>query len=411
MLLGLIILIGFGCKTARQDATDSPVKMIKADVVYLASDALKGREIGTDGEMAAGAYIADRFKRLGIQPMGENGTFFQTLSVDKKKANPHGVEFADTKDNAITGRNVIGYIDNNSPYTVVIGAHYDHLGMGQEGSLHAGEPAIHNGADDNASGTAALIKLAADMRNAKLKNNVLFIAFTGEEKGLWGSNYFVKNPTIDLSSVNFMINMDMVGRLESDRGLIINAVGTSPVWKSTIEKLNKNRFNISTSESGVGPSDHTSFYLMDIPVLHFFTGAHEDYHKPGDDFDKVDYQGILDIKNFIQEMVMELDDDKIAFTKTKEEQQASRADFKVTLGVIPDYIFDGEGMRIDGVREGRTADAAGLKKGDIVTQLGEAKIMDMMSYMEALALFEEGQTVPIKYIREGKEVESTVTFK
>ena len=411
MLLGLIILIGLGCKTARQDATDSPIKMIKADVVYLASDALAGREIGTDGEMAAGAYIADRFKRLGLKPMGENGTFFQTLSVDKKKANPHGVEFSDTKDNAITGRNVIGYIDNKSPYTVVIGAHYDHLGMGQSGSLHAGEPAIHNGADDNASGTAALMKLAADLRKAKLKNNVLFIAFTGEEKGLWGSNYFVKNPTIDLSSVNFMINMDMVGRLESDRGLIINAVGTSPVWKSTIEKLNKNRFNISTSESGVGPSDHTSFYLMDLPVLHFFTGAHEDYHKPGDDFDKVDYQGILDIKNFIQEMIMELDDDKIAFTKTKEEEQASRADFKVTLGVIPDYIFDGEGMRIDGVREGRTADAAGLKKGDIVVQLGEAKIKDMMSYMEALALFEEGQTVPIKYIREGKEIESSVTFK
>jgi Zn-dependent M28 family amino/carboxypeptidase len=411
MLLGLIILIGMGCKTSRQDATDSPTKMIKEDVVYLASDALTGREIGTDGEMAAGAYIADRFKRLGIQPMGENGTFFQTLSVDKKKANPHGVEFSDTKDNAITGRNVIGYIDNNSPYTVVIGAHYDHLGMGQEGSLHAGEPAIHNGADDNASGTAALMKLAADMRNAKLKNNVLFIAFTGEEKGLWGSNYFVKNPTIDLSSVNFMINMDMVGRLESDRGLIINAVGTSPVWKPTIDKLNKDRFNISTSESGVGPSDHTSFYLMDLPVLHFFTGAHEDYHKPGDDFDKVDYQGILDIKNFIQELVMELDDDKITFTKTKEEEQASRADFKVTLGVIPDYIFDGEGMRIDGVREGRTADAAGMKKGDIVVQLGEAKIKDMMSYMEALALFEEGQTVPIKYIREGKEIESAVTFK
>jgi Zn-dependent M28 family amino/carboxypeptidase len=283
--------------------------------------------------------------------------------------------------------------------------------MGQEGSLHAGEPAIHNGADDNASGTAALIKLAADLRKAKLNNNVLFIAFTGEEKGLWGSNYFAKNPTIDLESVNFMINMDMIGRLESDRGLIINAVGTSPVWKPTIEKLNKDRFNISTSESGVGPSDHTSFYLMDIPVLHFFTGAHEDYHKPGDDPEKVDYDGILDIKNFIQELIMELDDDKIAFTKTKEEQQASRADFKVTLGVIPDYIFDGEGMRIDGVREGRTADAAGLKKGDIVIQLGEAKIKNMMSYMEALALFEEGQTVPIKYIRDDKTIEGTVTFK
>jgi hypothetical protein len=296
-------------------------------------------------------------------------------------------------------------------YTIVIGAHYDHLGMGKEGSLHADGPAIHNGADDNASGVAVMLGLASELRKAKLENNVLFIAITGEEKGLWGSNYFVKNPTIDLSSVNFMINMDMVGRLSDDRGLVINAVGTSPVWVSTIDKLNGGRFKVTTSESGIGPSDHTSFYLADIPAVHFFTGAHEDYHKPSDDAGLLNYEGMLKIEGFIKDMIMELDDDKIAFTKTKDEQQASRADFKVTLGVIPDYLFDGDGMRIDGVREGRTADAAGLKKGDIVVQLGDAKIADMMSYMEALALFEEGQTVPIKYIRDKKVIEGTVTFK
>ncbi len=405
-------LLGTACKTGQQKSTSAEtLKMLQADIEYLASDELQGREFGTTGEMAAGAYIADRFRRLGLKPMGENGTYYQTLSVDMSKMNPHSVEFTKDGKNAASGRNVIGFLDNKSPYTIVIGAHYDHLGMGKEGSLHAGSPAIHNGADDNASGVAVMLGLASELRKAKLKNNVLFIALTGEEKGLWGSNYFVKNPTIDLSTVNFMINMDMVGRYSDDRGLAVNAVGTSPVWVSTLDKLNQGRFKISTSESGIGPSDHTSFYLADIPAIHFFTGAHEDYHKPSDDFDKINYEGMLKIEGFIRDLVMELDDDKIAFTKTKDEQQASRADFKVTLGVIPDYLFDGEGMRIDGVREGRTADVAGLKKGDIVTQLGDAKIKDMMSYMEALALFEEGQTVPIKYIRDKKEMTGTVTFK
>lgn len=409
MLFGIL---GSGCKTAQQkSAKNDALEALRSDIEYLASDALKGREFGTPGEMAAGDYIADRYRRMGLKPMGEDGTYFQTLSVDMSKMNPHSVEFTREAQNAASGRNVIGYLDNKSPYTIVIGAHYDHLGMGKEGSLHAGEAAIHNGADDNASGVAVMLQLADKLRKERLSNNVMFIALTGEEKGLWGSNYFVKNPTIDLSKVNFMINMDMVGRLSDDRGLVINAVGTSPVWTSTIDRLNGNRFKITTSESGIGPSDHTSFYLADIPAIHLFTGAHEDYHKPSDDFDKLNYQGMLEIEGFISDMVMELDDEKIAFTKTKDEQQASRADFKVTLGVIPDYLFDGDGMRIDGVREGRTADAAGLKKGDIVVQLGSAKIKDMMSYMEALALFEEGQTVPIKYLRDKKMMEGTVTFK
>lgn len=388
----------------------APIKMIKADVEYLASDALMGREIGTEGEMAAGAYIADRFKRLGLKPAGEDGTFFQYVSVNKKTANPHSVDFVDSGSDAITGRNVMAMIDKGSDYTIVVGGHYDHLGMGSEGSLHAGENEIHNGADDNASGIALILKLAADLRNADISQNVLLMAYTGEEKGLWGSNYYVKNPTIDLTSVNFMVNLDMVGRLEADRGLIINGVGTSPVWQSTIDNANISGIKITTTESGVGPSDHTSFYLQDIPAVHFFTGAHEDYHKPSDDADKVNYNGILEIKNLIQRIILELDDQKIAFTKTKEENNPSRADFKVTLGVIPDYIFDGEGMRIDGIREDRPADKAGLIKGDIVIQIGEAKVADMMTYMEALALFESGQTVPIKYIRDCKMIEGTVTF-
>ena len=410
----IIIFFAFvlvaGCKSKDLSKSDLPTKMIRADVEYLASDVLMGREIGTDGEKAAGAYIADRFKRLGLEPAGENGTFFQSVSVNKKTANPHSVDFVDSGSDAITGRNVLALIDKGSQYTIVVGGHYDHLGMGDEGSLHAGDREIHNGADDNASGIALILKLAADLRDTDLKQNVLFIAFTGEEKGLWGSNYYCKNPTTDLSKVNFMINLDMVGRLEEDRGLIINSVGTSPAWKSSIDKSNISGIKITTTESGIGASDHTSFYLQDIPAVHFFTGAHEDYHKPADDADKINYDGILKIKEMIQRIVLDLDDDKITFTKTNDENTPSRADFKVTLGVIPDYIYDGEGMRIDGIREGRPADNAGLVKGDIVIQIGDAEVADMMSYMKALGQFESGQTVPIKYMRDGKLMEGEVTF-
>ncbi|MEP7169027.1 MAG: M20/M25/M40 family metallo-hydrolase, partial [Bacteroidota bacterium] len=190
-----------------------------------------------------------------------------------------------------TGHNIIGYIDNKAINTIVIGAHYDHLGYGGEGSLYRGAPTIHNGADDNASGDAALIELARILKNSNDKsNNYLFIAFSGEEKGLLGSNYFVKHPTIDLKKVDYMINMDMVGRMKKDEHTLqVLGVGTSPEWKEVVEKINIDSVKIKEAESGVGPSDHTSFYLADIPVLHFFTGSHEDYHKPSDDEDKINY--------------------------------------------------------------------------------------------------------------------------
>ncbi|MEQ1676417.1 MAG: M20/M25/M40 family metallo-hydrolase [Chitinophagaceae bacterium] len=203
------------------------------------------------------------------------------------------------------GHNVIGYIDNKAATTVILGAHYDHLGYGEDGNSRntSHEPAIHNGADDNASGTAALIELARKLKTSKAtNNNYLFIAFSGEELGLFGSKYFTENPTIDLKTVNYMINMDMVGRLnDSTKVLTIGGYGTSPVWPEVINKdyfdsPNDNKKTaptliIKTDSSGTGPSDHTSFYRKDIPVLFYFTGLHSDYHKPTDDADKVNYYG------------------------------------------------------------------------------------------------------------------------
>lgn len=217
------------------------------------------------------------------------------------------------------GSNIIGYLDNKSNTTVVIGAHYDHLGYGGEESLYQGESAIHHGADDNASGTAALIELARALKASNDKrNNYLFIAFSGEEKGLLGSNYFIKHPTVDMKTVNYMLNMDMVGRLKKgDEVLIVNGEGTSPSWKNVLDSVMLG-VKIKTNASGVSPSDQTPFYLDSIPVLHFYSGMTVDYHQPTDTEDKINYAGEVSIMKIILNIIDRLNNSgKIAFTKTK----------------------------------------------------------------------------------------------
>ncbi len=312
-----------------------------------------------------------------------------------------------------TGHNVIGFIDNKAANTVVIGAHYDHLGFGGDESLYRGKPAVHNGADDNASGVAALIEIARFLKNGNdNKNNYLLMAFSGEEKGLLGSNYFMKNPTVPLEKINYMINMDMLGRLKKEEPvLLINGAGTSPAWKITFNYVKIDSLKIKTTDSGIGPSDHTSFYLKDIPVLHFFSGTHTDYHKPSDDENLINYVGEERIINFITELIHRLDDKgKLDFTKTKDDSNDDTPRFKVTLGVVPDYAYEGAGMRIDGISEGKPASKAGLKAGDVVIQLGDYKVTDMTSYMKALSMFKKEDTTKVKVQRGEKELMVDLTF-
>jgi Zn-dependent M28 family amino/carboxypeptidase len=382
---------------------------IKEDITFLASDDLEGRQTGTQGEKKAAAYITERFKELALQPKGTEG-YVQPFTF-KPKTNPHDeVKFDVNGDGTITGNNVIGFIDNKAKNTVIIGAHYDHLGFGGEGSLYRDSTkAIHNGADDNASGVSVLLNLGAKLKSKNTNNNYLFMAFSGEEMGLLGSNYFVKNPTIDTKKVSYMINMDMVGRLKKDSALAVYGTGTSPIFKQTLKSHN-NKFKLIQQESGVGPSDHTSFYLADIPVLHFFTGQHEDYHKPGDDSEKLNYEGMELISDYIFNIITDLDNNgKLAFRKTKNESEETPR-FKVGLGVIPDYMFDGKGMRIDGISEEKPAQKAGLKKGDIVIQLGDSAVVDMMSYMRALSVFEKGNSTKVVVKRGSEEVEKIINF-
>ncbi|NVK52237.1 MAG: M28 family peptidase [Flavobacteriaceae bacterium] len=383
-----------------------PENRIKEDVTFLADDTLEGRQTGTVGEIKAAEYIKGRFEKLGLAPKGTDG-FFQPFTF-KPKTNPHEeVKFDVNGDGTITGRNVVGFLDNNAKNTVVIGAHFDHLGYGGDGSLHRGKKAIHNGADDNASGVAVLLNLASKLINTNKNNNYLFIAFSGEEMGLLGSNYFVKNPTIDTKAVSYMINMDMVGRLK-DSSLAVYGTGTSPIFKQTLKSHNNN-FKLIQKESGVGPSDHTSFYLADIPVLHFFTGQHADYHKPSDDVETLNYEGMELVSNYIYNIISDLNDNgKLAFRKTKSEREQVR--FKVGLGVIPDYMYDGKGMRVDGVSEDKPAIKAGIKKGDIVIKLGDKDVTDMMSYMKALSVFKKGDKTTVVVKRKGKEVKADIQF-
>jgi hypothetical protein len=380
---------------------------LKKDVYFLAADDLGGRAIGTTGEQKAAEYLAQEFEKLGLTPMGTDG-FFQEFTVSKP-SNPHEEAVIGTDGAGVTGRNVVAFLDKKAEKTIVIGAHFDHLGMGGQGSLHRGDSAIHNGADDNASGTAALLALAKIFKYETLKSNILFIAFSGEENGLWGSNYFVKNPTIDLKTVNYMINMDMVGRLNPEKSLAVHGVGTSPSFPPVLDPINADSLKLVPSESGVGPSDHTSFYLQDLPVLHFFTGQHADYHKPSDDADKINYEGLVQVVRYISRLIAGLDTEpKLAFTKTKDSSDSPR--FTVSMGVVPDYLYDGKGMRVDGVSEGKPAQAAGLQKGDIVIQLGDSTINDIMGYMRALSVFKKGDSTQVVLERAGQKIAAKVKF-
>ena len=324
----------------------------------------------------------------------------------------------DVGNKARTGNNVVGFINNNAGSTIVLGAHFDHLGFGEDGNSMArtstGTPhAIHNGADDNASGTAALIELARILKaNKSTKHNYLFIAFSGEEIGLNGSKYFVDNPTIDLPAVNYMINMDMIGRLnDSSKTVTIGGIGTSPMWGDLL-KTNTAPFTVRIDSSGTGPSDHTSFYRKDIPVLFFFTGLHGDYHRPTDDADKINYAGEAQIINYIYQVITRTNDvgQKLAFTKTRETQTTTSARFSVSLGVMPDYTYTGTGVRIDGVSEGRAAQKAGMKAGDIIVQLGEHNVSSVENYMQALSKFKKGDATRVKFKRGEQVIEADVQF-
>lgn len=335
-------------------------------------------------------------------------------AIDRFKKKKEATVFCQLTETEIKTSNVAGFLNNNARFTVVIGAHYDHLGYGQfEGSLHVGKPAIHNGADDNASGVAALLEIARQLTSYH-KNpafNYVFVAFSGEEEGLLGSSHFVQKGLVDLSRVSYMINLDMVGRLNEEGKLFLSGTGSAQEWEKILHGLNCGQLNIEKDPSGDGPSDHMSFNQQGIPVLHFFTGSHSDYHKPSDDVERINFKGIGRIIGYLLTIVNGSNEfQHLTYVKTKSKENKETPRFNVTLGILPDYAFEGPGVKVQGVTDGKPASKAGILANDIVIKMGGIPISDIYGYMGALGSFRPGQTADVIVNRDGKEVSLKVTF-
>jgi len=382
---------------------------LKKHISFLASDNLKGRMTGSKEEKMASDYIIKQLKSLKLQPFEKNN-YLQDFTY-KVKLNPH--DSLEVSDN--TGHNVIAYLDNKASKTIIVGAHYDHLGLNEHNNStkanSKGE--IHNGADDNASGVAGVLELARmfSQNNTTENVNYVFALFSGEEDGLIGSKKLAEIVKSKYPNVVAMLNMDMIGRLNDKKEMTVGGVGSSPIFPDLVEKVKPAGYNITLDQSGVGPSDHTSFYLKDIPVLFFFTGTHNDYHKPSDDEDKINYYGLQNCTDYAFRILSDISNqDTVTFTKTKINAEKTRAKYKVTLGVMPDYTDHGDGLHIDGVTEGRPADLAGIKEGDVLTKIGTCEIKEVYSYMECLGKINSGDELPVTFKRNGESKTVTVKF-
>ncbi len=321
---------------------------------------------------------------------------------------------ADVLPEKVKTANVVAFLPGRDPLlkkeTIVAGAHYDHLGLGGpgSGSRQPDTLAIHYGADDNASGVGAILEIAGKVAYEKdNRRGFLFVAFGAEEMGLLGSRKFMEEPPAEMGRVAAMFNFDMVGRLDSSRALAIGGTGTSRESEAILKKNNPG-FNLALSPDGTGPSDHATFYLKGIPVFFFSTGAHSDYHTPGDRFEKLNAEGIREVAGYAWQVMREVDrrDTMLAFTESGSPERRSRgARFRVTLGIMPDYAgMAREGMRVDAVTKNKPAWRAGILKGDIITAINGKPVANIYDYMNRLAGMSEGETISVDLLRDGKTV-------
>jgi hypothetical protein len=389
---------------------------IAEDVRYLSSDRLAGRRIGSPGADSAAAWIALRMEQAGLTPAPGSEGWFQAFVIAHDSPAGHGTGLGGAR-----GRNVIGLLKGRDPALadeyVVVGAHYDHLGTGGQGSLSpdsAGVP--HNGADDNASGVAAMLEIARRLKAAPPARSVIFVAFSGEEQGLLGSAHFVKYPPVPNDKVAAMLNFDMVGRLREDK-LVVYGVETAKEWRTLIDSLNRSaKFALTLQGDGYGPSDHTSFTLARMPVLHFFTGTHADYHRTTDDFDAINVDGIARIASLASEIARQVAGKATVLTFVESARPVATAGGSRTsgygafLGSIPDMSTNPGGVALSGVRSGSPAETGGLKAGDVITRIGTHLVPDLQAMTDALRAYAPGDTVEIVYRREGTERRTQVVL-
>ncbi len=535
-----------------------------ADVRYLADDGLEGRAVGSQGARCAADYIADRFRALGLQPAGPEGSFFQAfpirngaelgadnalvvdgtpyalgddwtptgfsasgdltgelvwagyglsspgnphdadtrIDIEGKVAvfawgdpdAPHGISMrgdphfkatvaagrdaagalflapsgmplpgladevrgilgipvaivsggvadrirtaaergaevrleTDVRESRVDARNVAALLPGSDPDLrdeyIIVGAHYDHLGFGGDGSLSPDSREIHNGADDNASGTAAVMEIARLLTEGERPGrSVVFLAFTGEERGLWGSTYFVGNPTVDLDDVVAMLNLDMVGRVVDD-AITVFGFATAQEWDAVVDGANASLADplaVAKAPDGFGPSDHAAFHGEGLPVLHFFSNTHADYHRPTDDWQKVNVDGIQRVSELTAAVTRSLASADVRLTPTPQERpsaptqassSSSGSGYGPYLGTIPDMTPRDSGLRLTGVREGSPAEEGGLRAGDVVVEFAGREITDIYSYTYALRDYAPGDEVEIVVERDGERVTVTVTL-
>jgi len=379
------------------------------DIQYLASDDLAGRLIGSAGADSAAAWIARRMEQAGLSRAPGMSSWYQSFIIAHDAPAARGTPLAGAR-----GRNVIGVLKGRDPALateyVVVGAHYDHLGTGIAGSLDPDSVGVpHNGADDNASGVAALLEIARRLALTRPARSVLFVAFSGEEEGLLGSAYYVKSPPVPNDSVVAMLNFDMVGRLKDDK-LVIYGVETARQWRGLIDSLNTTAgFALTLQGDGYGPSDHTSFTLVKRPVLHFFTGTHADYHRTTDDADKINLEGITRVAALAADIVRATGNRNapLTFVESAPPAAASGASrssgYGAYLGSIPDMTGNPGGVALSGVRTGSPAELGGLKAGDVIVRIGTHLVPDLQAMTDALRAYAPGDTVEIAFRRDGSE--------
>lgn len=333
----------------------------------------------------------------------------KSFLIDKDYTANLRIEVNEVKGKSVNVGGIIKATNNKFPGEyLVIGAHFDHLGWGGQNSLYMGEPSIHNGADDNASGTTGLLELAEKFSaiKDKIDRDIVFIAFSGEELGLLGSSYVVNNFPLPIENDITMINMDMIGRLNDKKDLIVYGTGTSSKWKNILDDKNEYDFNLTFNDEGFGPSDHSSFYGKKIPVLFFFTGTHTDYHKPSDDADKINAVGQEKVVKYVYDVALAIvnSETKPDYISVEKKDTGRMMGSRVYVGTVPDFAGEVDGYKLGGVTDGSPAAKAGLQAGDIIIQFGEKKISNIYDFTYALGNYVPGDKVNVIIKRGDKEM-------
>jgi hypothetical protein len=388
--------------------------VILRDIAYLADDRLEGRLTGSPGNDSAAAYIARRYSSLRLEAPFPG--YLQKF-VAHSAADAH---MGDTTGKAT--QNVVAMLEGSDPALkgkyIVIGAHFDHLGRSTQFAMDPeAKDAIRNGADDNASGTAAVMQLARMLSVSRPKHSVIFVNFSGEEEGLLGSQYFVDNPPVPLDSIVSMLNFDMVGRLREGR-LFVYGTGTAKELPSMVDSANLTilpAFHIEGGGDGFGASDHSSFYAKNIPVLHFFTDSHDDYHRATDDVEKINSGGEARVVNLAFRMVQEIDSraTRLSFIRSEKpsRMEPGSQGAQAYLGSVPDMAAGKvPGLRLTAVRPGSPAEKGGLMADDVIVEFGGMAVADLQSYADALYSHKPGDEVKVVIMRAGKRMELSVTL-